>query len=438
MPMLITAVRKLQASGLARTLSWALGAALILQFLNVVNSVLLGRILQAEQFGQYNLILTTVAIAGSIGSFGMGVTATRFVASERGHGGAKLGSLLRFMLLFTGVASSAAALVFLLASSFIADALVGQPALSRAYRLSSLYVLGASLDLVLLGILMGFEQFRLLTFAAFFKGVTTIALCTLLSRASGLEGAVLGIGLSSNFSMLLDGWLVWRMLKTLPATRESLSGAEKQQLLKFSLPIMLASLLVNPSVWLSSVMVSQVPGGSRLLGEFAVVRNWMTILQFFPIQIAQALLPFMSRRAVTSVQSARARFLPLLLVTAVAAGLALVTYPIGVWFIHLYGFRSPSLHVALSLVVAGSVFSAVNTMSGQMLLSEGYAWPRLAVDVLIACVLVIMVSLFIHKLGQPELALAAATTLSLAAGALGIVVAQLSLHRHRRRYVPES
>lgn len=419
-------LRRLQGTNLLGTLGWALGSALVSQLLNVGNSILLGRILKAELFGAYNLLLMTVAVACSVGSFGMGVTATRFVANERGHGGQKLRSLIRFIVQFTLLASLATSALFLALSGVLTEALLQDPTLAGPYRIASLYVVGFSMDLVLIGVLMGFEKFRVLALTGAVKGVFAVVACSLLARSSALPGAVLGISVMTLLGAALNGWFVARTVAQLPEERQVLSRAERRHLLRFSLPIMLASLLVNPSVWLSSLMVSREASGNRLLAEFAVVRNWLIILQFFPLQIAQALLPFLSRRAAVTHHRS---LLPLAVVTAVAAGLAVLSYPVGLWFVDLYGFGSASLHTGFTLIVLASVVSAINTMAGQILLSEGRSMPRLVVDVMVSLTLLLTVYLFVHAVGRPDLALAAGTAISLAVGAAGVTLTQFLLRR---------
>jgi O-antigen/teichoic acid export membrane protein len=419
------AARRLTTSGLGGTLGWALASALASQGLNIANSVILGRILKAEGFGLYNLLLLTTAIGSSVGSFGLGVTATRFIASERGRGSHKVRALVNFILGVTSVISLACGLLFVMIAAPLANYVAAGHHLERAMKLSSLYLVGSSVDLVLMGVLIGFERFKALLVTGVIKGLSALLLCFFWARADGVAGAVVGLGFMSLFGATLNFVAVRRSLPARPLSGESLGWGERREILRFSLPIMLASLLVNPSTWLGSVIVNRQMGGSTLLAEFAVVRNWMTVLQFFPIQIAQAMLPFLSRRMVGEGETQRTSHVSIVMVTLIAAVLAVVTLPLGWWFIHLYGFSGSSLQNGFVLMLGASVFAAMNTILGQVVLSQGRSWPRLLADLTIAVTFVASVSLLTIQF-QP-VALAAATALSFLAGTMVIGSAYMRL-----------
>lgn len=426
---------KVQQSGLSRTLGWALGAALASQSLNIANSILLARLLGADGFGQYSLILMTVAIGSSVGSFGLGVTATRFVASERGQGGARLRVLVGFISSVALLASLVCGLLLLLLAPLLAAYVTGGTGLEIALSLSALYLVGSSVDLVMMGLLAGFERFRTLLITGLIKGGAAVMLCFLLTRALGLSGAVTGMGIVSVMGAALNFAAIRRTLPARSASSAALGPGERRQLLSFSLPVMLASLLVNPSTWLGSVMVSRLPGGTVLLAEFAVVRNWMIVLQFFPVQIAQAMLPFLSRMRVQPGGSRDTSRWSILLVALIAVVLAITTFPVGLWFTRLYGLSSPSLTLSFFLIVGASVVAALNTMVGHVVMSNGRSWPRLVADLAIAVSFVLLVYWLtaVRQLGA--VALASATAVSLLVGA-AVIGAFYLFSRDRRERLP--
>lgn len=417
--------RRLNDSGLGKTLGWALASALASQGLNIANSVVLGRLLKAEGFGLYNLLLLTTAIGSSIGSFGLGATATHFVASERGRGGHKVRALVHFILMITVVMSVCCGLLLMMFATPLANYIAAGQYLERAMMLSSFYLVGSSVDLVLMGILIGFERFKALLVTGVAKGVSALLLCFLLARADGVAGAVLGLGLMSLVGVMLNFAAVRLSLPSRQLPHESLNREERREVVRFSFPVMLASLLVNPSTWLGSVIINRQPGGSILLAEFTVVRNWMTVLQFFPVQIAQAMLPFLSRRMAGAGQTGRTSSVSVILVTLIAAVLALVTLPVGWWFIHLYGFSGPSLRDGFVWMLGASVLAAMNIILGQVVLSQGRSWPRLLADLSIAITFV--TSVWLLTIHVQHIALAAATGLSLLVGTIVIGSAYLRL-----------
>ncbi|MBB5234802.1 O-antigen/teichoic acid export membrane protein [Deinococcus budaensis] len=372
----------------------------------------------------------TVAIGSSVGSFGLGVTATRFVASERGQGGARLRALVSFISSVSLLASLVCGLLLFLLAPILASYVAGGTGLEVAFALSSLYLLGSSIDLVMIGLLTGFERFRTLLMTGLIKGVGAVLLSFLLTRSLGLSGAILGMGIVSVMGAALNFGAVRRVLPARSMPAMTLGPGERRQLLSFSMPVMLASLLVNPSTWLGSVMVSRLPGGAVLLAEFAVVRNWMIVLQFFPVQIAQALLPFLSR--VRSGGNRDTSRWSILLVTLIAVVLGIITFPVGLWFTRLYGLSGPSLTVSFVLIVGASVVAATNTIVGHVVMSTGRSWPRLIADLSIALSFVMVVYWLTAVRSLGSVALASGTAFSLMVGALVIGAFYLSPHQRQK------
>jgi O-antigen/teichoic acid export membrane protein len=413
---------RVQQSGLAKTVGWALGSALISQSLNIANSIFLARLLKAVGFGQYNLILVTVAVGSSIGSFGLGVTATRFVASERERGGERLRDLIRYLVGVAFIASLVCAILMVILSDPLSRFIAANTNLVLAFKLSSLYLFGSAIDLVMMGILVGFERFRTLLISGFVKGVLAILFCLFLGRALAVTGAVAGIGLMSLMGAALNGWLIWRSLPSFSQSSTKLDRNEKITILRFSIPIMLASLLINPSAWLGSVFVSRLMGGAVLLAEFAVVRNWMFVLQFFPVQLAQALLPFLSRSFTKTGLANSVAKSSAVLVTMIAIATAIISFPFGLWFIQLYGFTGSSLRISFYLIVMTSVLSALNTILGQISISRGRSGARFFADFIIAASFVVSVYVISTVYQKQHIALALSTFVSLFAGTTFLLI----------------
>jgi len=110
--------RRLEASSLglrlARGAFWSLVGAVISRVLGVLASVLVARMLGREGFGELGVIQSTVGMFGTFAGFGLGLTATKYVAEFREKDAAKAGRIMALserIALFTGGLTAVALIV---------------------------------------------------------------------------------------------------------------------------------------------------------------------------------------------------------------------------------------------------------------------------------------------------------------------------------------
>lgn len=110
--------------------AWSVGGTVVSSALSLVTMVFVARLLGKETYGQFVVLQSTLTMVGVFAGFGIGTTATRYVAELRLRDSGRLAHILalaeRSILAFGMIAT----VVLALASELIASAVLNSPSLA--------------------------------------------------------------------------------------------------------------------------------------------------------------------------------------------------------------------------------------------------------------------------------------------------------------------
>ena len=172
---------------------------------------------------------------------------------------------------------------------------------------------------------------------------------------------------------------------------------EVRSLLRVSLPALIASVSLQPALWLGQVLLSRQPDGLRHVGTFAVAMRWHAIALFVPATMGSVLLPMLGRlRATGRSMDARALFvrygaLTLAFSTATCLGLIAFAAPL----MGLQGAEYSLASGVLVVLAVATVPAALNNVLSNRALAEGrlalWVWSDLALSITLAASAVALV-----------------------------------------------
>ena len=90
---------------LLRGTFWSLVGTFVSRALGLAAAIMAARILGKAVYGELGIIQSTLGMFGTFAGFGMGTTATKYVAELRDKDPAKAGESLRFRVLFYGASA---------------------------------------------------------------------------------------------------------------------------------------------------------------------------------------------------------------------------------------------------------------------------------------------------------------------------------------------
>jgi O-antigen/teichoic acid export membrane protein len=388
---------------------WLVVGAVISRGLTFASSALVARMLGKEGFGELCIIQSTLGMFGVFAGFGLGVTATKYVAELREKDKERAGCILGLSAVTSWtIAILVVAALFMLAP-ILAEKTLAAPHLTGEIRKGALLVLFGAISGAQTGALSGFEAFKQIAQVSISSGLAGFPFVVIGCWFFGLSGAIYGLIVTQAINCGLN----WRAL----VNESRRSGVplwspkwytELPVLWKFSCAAVLASVLISPSLWYCQTLLATQPSGFMGLAEYFVGAQWRGFVQYFPGLLSTAYLPVLA--SVINEENGRTLKIitgNVLLSTGVTAGCALLVFIAGPWILQAYGQSFTSAMPVLGLMLLTGIIDSANSTLLQTLMAAGKAWLRLISNSCWA-VLMISVSLFlVPKYGALGLALAA-------------------------------
>ena len=353
---------------------WSLVSAVFSRGFSLITSILVARLLGKTAYGLWGLVITTVSMFAGLASFGIAMTATRYVAELRETDPARAGRTLSLALLVSGVS--------LTVMSLTCVALAGVLANRAPELFIPLLLAGGALFVmvgtqILYGTLAGFEAFRTIANIGAIQGVALFLAAVPLTWCLRLPGTVIGMTLSWSLAAVLAFRAVFALCRQHRITL-GLTGVwqEREVLWKCAIPSVLAGTSSGVAETLSQATVARIPGGISGLGGFTAAVRWRDIVMFVPQAVRRVVLPILSR--LEGVKD-RARYRKALwanmaLNGAVSIAGAIPVMIFSVWILGLYGPAFGGDWDMMVILVATGVLQSINNVVAQVAVSKEKVW----------------------------------------------------------------
>lgn len=392
---------------------WSVAGTLTAQFSAMLTGIIIARLLGKTVYGELGIIASSIDALAVVSGLSLSVTLSKHIAETAATSPGRAGSILRMCGVIAALVSAAAAAAVFIFAGEISSRLLGAPHLAPALRLSSPMVFLGAVYGVQTGALSGFESFRSIAAVNSAKALLQLPLTLAGAYFFSLNGAIVGMTLSSAAACLLAGGRLARETR-----RRGIAAAggplisEPGILLDFSMPAFFSSLLYSPAIWLAGLILATSPGGYAGLGLFNAANQWKTFLLFLPDMISRAVIPvFSSVLAAGDRNEARRLFGKLFLAnSAIAIPIALLIASFGDRIMALYGPQFSGGNSVLVLVMGGALLLALESPAGNIIAASGRMWAGMLMNLGWAAVLIISARIFVSKgWGAAGLAAAYAT-----------------------------
>ena len=380
--------------------SWALVGTFVGRVANVGALLLAARHLGSEQFGGMSLALSTTLVVTSVSALGLPVAAQKLVAEAREIDVVRRDRLIDITL---GMTASVGLLTMIggaLSSAWVADGILDQPDVAPLVAVASILILTTPMVEVLAGLLAALERFGTVgLFRAVHGSLCGVLLVIVLLSTSGAMAVLWALAAADALACVLGLRLVTSARGPRSTARYGRTELliEVRSLLRVSLPALIASVSLQPALWLGQVLLSRQPDGLRHVGTFAVAMRWHAIALFVPATMGSVLLPMLGRlRATGRSMDARALFvkygaLTLAFSTATCLGLIAFAAPL----MGLQGAEYSLASGVLVVLAVATVPAALNNVLSNRALAEGrlalWVWSDLALSTTLAASAVALV-----------------------------------------------
>ena len=392
---------------LVRNIWWNTVGTLGSQFLILTIGIVTARMLGDEAFGEFGMIRSTTSVLEIFAGASLGITATKFVAELREQDPVRTGRIISLILSVALVLGIVIMGIGILLASPLTEIALNAPHLWVDIVLATPLVLIGSMTGAITGILIGFESFKTIAQVTIFKNIIALPLTVFLIRLFGLSGAVLSLAIVGIVGLALTIRPMLKKMREASIVLKWKSALDERSVLwRFSVPAFLSSLVVNPAIWLSNIILVNQPGGYSELGLFNAAAQWRMVILLFPTIIGKVALPMLSESY--GVKDRRRFSKTLWVIFGLATGGALaVAIPVIIvspWIVTLYGSGYVGAQEILIILVFVAVVQAINSMIGHVIASVGEMWWGLFFNLLWGGLLLLFVIIWVRSYGAIGLA----------------------------------
>ena len=272
-------VERIRKSPLFKDSMWSLIGSTVGRGLSLIAGILVARFLGKDIYGEYGIIKTTLIYIEIFSTFGLGYTATKYIADYKKTNPGKVSAVCKAALKITLLTSGLMALVVLVFAKQIAE-IIDAPHLFNTLRITAAGIIVNAINVAQIGVLSGFAEFKVIARNTTISGVVTFVLTATLTYIWGLNGAVIALVLSYGTQCLINNISVRALVKQY----EKPSGPQKElykELVAFSFPIALQESLYSITSWVISFMLIKLTGYGEL-GLYSAAGQWAAIISFIP------------------------------------------------------------------------------------------------------------------------------------------------------------
>lgn len=377
---------------------WSLTGSVVSQGLMLLASIVVARILGKTEYGELGIIRSTVNMFAVFAGFGLGLTATKYIAEFRIKDKIKTGKIIGLTTLFAGGMGGIIAIAILIAAPFLAAKTINAPHLINEIRLGAVMLFFSALNGAQTGTLAGFEAFKTIAKVNLLSGSLAFPIQIGFTLLLGLPGSVIGFGL--NFLIL---WI----LNIIAVRKEAFkfdiliqfkdSWEEWPVLYKFSLPALLSGMLVSPVMWSCNAMLVNQPKGYEEMAIFDAANQWRNAILFIPTILSQIVLPLLSGSAYNKNKFNRIVKLNLAINFSVSLIIAVTISFLSKFIMGTYGKGFIEGHIVLIILAFSTILISINGVIGQAIAGIGKMWVGLCLNLFWAIIMLFSTFLFLQQ-----------------------------------------
>lgn len=260
-----------------------------------ITAIIIARLLGVEDFGSFAMIQATAGAFSVIGGFGLGNTATKYVAEYRYTQPDKACKVICLTLFVTALTGLIASFSLFFTSEIVASKVLSKESLSTPLSWASPMLFFSALSGAINGILMGVEKTKIIAKISAITACLTSIYIILGIYNYGVLGGAVAIMLGSITQVVIGGYVLLIELRESGLRIEINNFIQERNLIwSFSLPSTLATLMYIPVVWLVQAIIVNQPDGYEEIGLYNAALKWQTLATFLPLAFSSIYLPVLS------------------------------------------------------------------------------------------------------------------------------------------------
>jgi len=362
-----------------------------------LSSIYVARVLESELFGEYGFFKNLIINLGMFSTFGLGYTATKFIAEAKDE--KYKSTLSRISLFLTLIFSLFLVFIFLFISFFSNENFFQSLNIIHLKPFVPILMLLLILNAIVLtqiGIIAGYGLFRKLAKVNSAIGVFSFISSVLFVYCFSFKGAIYSLFLIQLLNVVLNWFILRNTFANTLVERISIHEikAYSKKLLKYSIPISLQEITYSLTSILSFSIIVKISGPQQL-GLFNAASQWMTMVILIPSILRNVLLKHFAEDSTDLNKlhnKVKYSLKTISILSITIAAFCMILFPIIQTY---YGKTFDGLIDIVYILLISSIFMSISTVINQYLMSINKNWKMLFIRLLRDFLIIILGTLLI-------------------------------------------
>lgn len=366
-------INRLKQNKLFKDSFWSLAGNIVGKGAALLAGILVARFLGKEVYGEYGIIRNTVLTIGVFSTFGLGYTATKYIAEFRKLSPEKIPIFIRSANKITIIFSGLMATILFVFADYISIELLDVEHLSLALRILSVLIVFNAITTTQIGVLSGFGKFRVVAKINSIIGVLTFLLSAFLTYFFSLNGALIALLIVQILNTLFNYYEVKKETDLIPKSIQTLDNNLSKEILKFSTPIALQEAVYSITTWLGSLFLIKFATYGDL-GMYTAAMQWKAIIIFIPGILRNVILSHLSGN--NDNHQAHNKILKQTILINIISTLipSILVYLFSSIIAQSYGETFVGLENLITLACFSTIFMSISNVYSQAYTSKGLNW----------------------------------------------------------------
>ncbi|MFV0536925.1 MAG: oligosaccharide flippase family protein [Dysgonomonas sp.] len=356
---------------------WAVFGNVIAKGLSLIAGIVVARLLGKDIFGEYGMIKNTLATMAIFSTFGLGYTATKYVAEFKNVSASVVSQVIKYSTKITLCTSGLMAVIIFVFANYISNTILKAPDLGISLKLTAIWVVFNALTTTQIGILSGFGSFKGMARVNTYIGVFIFFFSIILTYLWGLEGALFTLLLGQMLNFYLNYRLVKKNEKEIDVKVESsLSLVSIPDLLKFSFPVALQEVLFSITGWVVSLLLVRLSTYGEL-GSYSAALQWYILVLYIPGVLRNVVLTHLSENL--NNDKIYSKILNRILLINFLSTLIpfIIIFAFSGFIASFYGTSFQGIGLLISLATLNAIPACLSNVYAQAYMSKGKNWLML-------------------------------------------------------------
>ena len=395
---------------LLKSASWALIGSIVGKGITMISYIWAARILTQNEYGEFGILRSTINMFTVFAGMGLGATAAKYISQYRNTNPLKAGNIYTISNILIYLLAAVFTLIIYLLAPLIAEQSLHASHLSGDIKIGSIILFFITVNSVQNGALSGFEDFKSIAINTFISGLIQSICLVVGCYINGISGMLIGWGIGCLTCYLLNRRSINSHLlrNNITTSIKNINTADFNILWRFSLPTLLASVMVGPILWWTKTYLVSKSSYNEV-AIFDVSEQWYTMVLFIPTALGQIILPMLTNTIEegTFKQYVKLVKTNLTINVGISIILSILMILLGPFILGFYGEGFIDIKTLAFMMLTTVASSACNVV-GQVIASRDKMWYGFSFNLLWALLLILYTIIFVGSLefGASGLALA--------------------------------